>query len=922
LRNSQNAQFVKYQHDPDDPSTISSNIINSLHCGERNELWIGTSSYLEKLDLNTGTFTKISDVIANSILQDKSGHFWIATPSDGLFQMNAQGQVLKDFNGLGDLSLSTVSNLLNPIILGMARHPDSTIWITTNEGLSIFDPAGNMFSHFTLDDLNQSGLSLHSVNILTSGEVLIGGVDGFNIITPDRLNSSHQINEVLITDLKVGGRSVLYDLNNDGFQGHLKREENHQTLTLSHQERALSISYSVIEYNAPDKINFAYRLEGFEDEWNYTSAHFRQAQYPGLPPGSYQLWLKATNSRGEWGKAAVKLKIVVTPPYWATWWFRLLFAIAMGALIVLLVRLRTRQLHLHQKNLQKLIDHKTAELSKKGEQLQLQNLELQSQKNEILRISEQIKQANENKMEFFTSISHEFRTPLTLILGPIEQLKARIRESDKREVGHFLTTIEKNGFRLLRLINDILDFRKIDTGNMKIICVKADIMPFLDHLIEAFREIASRKAIELSFEKSTHGYECWFDPGKLEIICFNLLSNAFHYTPSGGKVTLVVNIDDRKKCISLEVRDTGIGMNESELDHVFNRFYQVGNGISDSKGSGIGLSLTKDVVEIQRGHITVHSLPEKGTTFSVELPMFDPENEDNQNVVFNKFGSPEPNLGLAANLTGELNAAGSSPVKPPKSAAKRQDVILIVEDDLDMQRYLQSCLEHTYKILLASNGEEGLEIAKKEQPHLILSDVMMPKMTGPDLCQKVKQDFTISHIPVVLLSAQTAYETQLDGYDKGADGFIGKPFHQGLLLAKLGSVLASKERLFLKFKNEKILEPSEITVTSVDEEFVTRAKEIVEKNMDNSDFEVQDMISELGMSRTLLHMKLKKLMNCSTTDFIRGLRMKRASQLLRSGNYRVAEVCYMVGYNDPQNFSKVFRQHFGQTPSDHKSQQT
>lgn len=910
------ATFVKYRHDDDDSTSISNNIINALFCDSKNQLWVGTSMYLERMDIQTGKFTQVKRIITNSILQGHHSDLWIATPAEGLWQLDLQGNVLKHFDGSEHDPFSIASNLPNPITLGMVRHADSSIWITTNGGLSIFNPKTTTFSHYSLGELNQSALSLNSIETLRSGEVLIGGIDGFNIIHPDSLQTSDPPQSVFITDVKIAGTSLYYDRNIKVRDKLQSKQGEVPTLMLNQQDRGLSISFSVLEYDAPEKIDFAYKLDGLEKGWNYTSTNFRHAQYSSLPSGNYRLLLKATNNRGVWGNPELGLHVIVTPPFWATWPFRILMGLLTLGCVFLIIRLRTRQLYYQKERLLELVDQKTSELSLKSEQLLDQNKSLKEQKEEIIRITEAVRKANENKIRFFTSVSHEFRTPLTLILGPIEQLKEKMTSSLNPENLHLLSIIEKNGFRLLRLVNEILDFRKIDTDNMKIICVKSDIVLFLDQLVQGFEETARRKKITLTFSKSPQDFICWFDPGKLEIICYNLLANALSFTQEGGQVDFTVHLNDDAQVVQIEVKDNGPGIQAKDLESVFKRFYQIDDSDHHSKGSGIGLSLTKEMVEVQGGDITVESKPFEETVFKVSVPLFDPENfQDDRNIIFNEYGRPQHDLSLSGQFVRDpLNYKKAEAV----SKSKKKQIILIVEDNLDMQGYLLSCLESTYQVILATNGADGLKLAKSSQPDIIISDIMMPEMNGLELCQKVKSDLVISHIPVILLSAQTSYETQLEGYDLGADAFIAKPFSQRLLHARLRSILAAKKRLYSLFKNQAILEPAKITVTSVDEEFVRKSKELVEQNIGNSSFEVKDLMRELGVSRTLLHTKFKKLMNCSTTEFIKTMRMNRACQLLKSSDHRVSDICYMVGYSDPHNFSKVFKQHFGRTPTEYK----
>lgn len=911
--------FLRYQRDDSKPHTLQNNTVYDLCEDEDKNIWIATSQYLEKLDRKTDRIKQVLYHSMSSVVCDDEGFLWGGTFGEGIYKINTDGEMLKKYQSVEELSLQGSRHVSKSTVLSMIMTKDKEIWLTTNKGVSLYDIESETFTNYSLiDELQQNSLIISSLFRLKSGKVLIGGIDGFNILERKEMSEMPEIPSVIFSDFRLYNQSIVYDISKSKNARIKIPAYQVKELLLSYKDDLILIEFAALEYNEPDRIKYAYKLEGFDENWINTSANMRYANYSNLKPGTYIFKVKASSYHGEWDDKETSLKIVISPPFWETLWFRFL-AFAIGVLlIVLVVRLRTRSLQLQKKALEKQVNEKTSEIQEQYKILEDKNAELSSQKEEILAQKDEIiaktdevKRANEKKLQFFTSMSHEFRTPLTLILGPVENLLEK-HKNDK-ESKYYLSVAQKNANRLLRLINEILDLRKMDSMNMKIKCIHADIIAFSKNLLMAFEALANKSKVQLKFNADQDSFFTWFDTGKIEIILYNLISNALKFTPENGIITLSSKIDATH--IFLKVSDTGIGIDEEAQKNIFDRFYQVeSNSVDGNKGTGIGLSLTHEIVKYLGGNIEVVSSIGKGTSFTVELPIINKDKE-HENIVFNESVNLNPDLELISQIQPIYEVDEPYELIQEVSEDVEKKTILVVEDDEDLRNYVVSCLSDTYSISEAGNGKEGLEKAKEVQPHLIISDIMMPVMDGIEFCDRIKADFNTSHIPVVLLSAKTTLESQLEGFETGADAFIPKPFNKKYLQTRVKTIIKSRDRLRELFQNKLNIEPKEITVTSVDEKFIENAKEMVENNIDNSEFGVNNLVEGLGMSRTLLHMKFKKLLDCSTGEFIKTMRLKRACQLLSQKKHRVSDVCYMVGFNDPHSFSKSFKKHFGETPT-------
>ena len=684
-------------------------------------------------------------------------------------------------------------------------------------------------------------------------------------------------------------------------------------------------------------------MEGFDNEWIYYNSSQRFATYTNLNPGTYTFKVKASNDPEVWGDNVTSLTIVVEPPLWATWWARTLyFLLACGAVWLLL---RFFTLRMKEKN-----------------ELRIERFKMRQQ--------EELTQA---KMGFFTNISHEFRTPLTLIIGPLEQMMETETDPEKQQLHSMM---HRNAERLLRLINQILELRKLEQGKMKLQVQQLELVSFVSDLLGSFTDLANRKHISLTYSYNASQIRVWYDPDLLDKCLFNILSNAFKFTPDGGKVSLDIREDEGGR-VYITVSDTGVGMDKDTLQRVFERFYQ-GNSKQLTAGSGIGMHLAKSIAELHGGNITASSEMDMGSSFCLLILPGNSHFAVEQMALEDGFHRVEEKetKGTGAEMQevttgaqGVSDAQTASKILDGSVTAKEQNVqgatkvrqvtelqglrempedmknskamespeasdvhevqedavgkkltILVVEDDEDIRKYIRKELESRYQVEEAVNGALGLSKVKKILPDLVITDVMMPEMTGTELCKRLKTDAETCHIPVIILTAQSDLEHRIEGLETGADSYIPKPFNVKHLNVRIEKLIALRQTLKERFSKSLNMEAQEVTLTSTDERLLQHAIDYIRENLEDPELSVENMSKALGMSRTHLHRKLKALTNQSPIEFIKVIRMKQAAYLLSTGKLSVSEVGYKVGYNTPSYFSSSFNAHFGMSPTAYMEQ--
>ncbi|TGV01849.1 hybrid sensor histidine kinase/response regulator transcription factor [Flavivirga rizhaonensis] len=884
---------TNFKHELDNPESISSNIIRSLKQDQNGNIWIGTANGLNKLSSEekikpSPNFIKyfhdendeysISHNYILPIFVSSKGQIWVGTLGGGLNKVITSSGSTKDHF----LSYNTLDGLPNNVIKAILEDDNNNLWCSTNKGLTRFSPEKLEFQNFGLEDgLQDMEFTELAALKRASGEMLFGGINGFNAFYPKEiLSDSFDVNlvfenlQILNETVKIGdtlnGRVIL-PLNINEID----------ELKLKHKERSFSIGFSTLHYAAPLQNKYAYKLEGFDSDWIYTSALNRIAKYTNLSPGKYKFKVKASNSNGHWSSNELLLGIYVEPPWWSSKWALLIYTIVfLGGLWLF----------------RKFTIIKT---TKKNEYV-LEAMEKQK-----------LEELSQLKLTFFTNISHEFRTPLTLIIGFIERLQtfsATLPELDRQK---YYDKIFKNSKILLKLINQLIGFRKLEHGKLKLKVSYNDLTNFIILLSENFNEVANRKKIIFNVH---HEQEIitWFDAEIIERVLFNLLSNAFKFTPISGKIS--VNLRSDNEYAYIEVEDSGKGIPNEIQEHIFERF---SNTNSEGKfGSGIGLSFIKNLIEMHHGSISFKSAEGIGSTFKVILPM------DKSTYSYDEISEEDITLdGKLKNQHWLLPAVEIDEIENKDTANTKFQSILLVEDNKDILYFLEETFKTQFNIYKAEEGQQAFDICLDNNIDLVISDIMMEGMDGYSFCKKLKSDDRINHIPIILLTAKNTPESKIKGYSLGAEAYVSKPFSLKELEARVEALLESRNNIIRKFKNEIEISPAEVGLTSIDERFINRVMVCIENNMSNSDFTVEMLARECGLGRMELNKKLKALVGFTTNAFIRNIRIKRAAQLLKRNMHSVSEIMYEVGFNDAQYFREAFKKQIGLTPSSYKKRE-
>jgi signal transduction histidine kinase/ligand-binding sensor domain-containing protein/DNA-binding response OmpR family regulator len=900
----------------------SNNSVLSICRDYQGFIWVGTygdglkrvnplTKEVKHFRINDENPASLIDNLVHVVFEDKNRNLWVGT-KDGLDRFDRQSEHF--------IHYSTLNGLPNNVINGILQDDENNLWVSTNKGLSKFNPGTGEFRNYNIHDGLQGNEFNRGVCFAApNGDFLFGGVNGLNIFNPAEIQDNPFIPNVVITGMKIKNTPISFGDKNNILDKHISATNE---IVLPYDFSVLTFDFVALNFTKSEKNQYAYFLENYDEEWRFVNEQ-RTATYTNLNPGEYEFFVKGSNNDGLWNEQGTSVKLTVLPPYWKTWWFRAIIVFLIWGGFTVLFMIRTRMIKHQKMELEKLVAERTRELQLQKSKVESKNLELEKQKQEILfqrdqveQMTQKVHEADQMKLRFFTNISHEFRTPLTLIIGPVEKM---LNSSLKDEIQEQLSLIHRNALRLLRLVNEIMDFRKIETGRMKLRVTNNDLSAFVHDIYFSFNELAKRQKIHYTFDCKKPEITGWFDRDKVEKILFNLVSNAFKFTPPGGKISISVDEEKRfsnespspKKYGIISVSDNGRGISKENLERIFDRFYQVeGNSSQVWQGSGVGLSLTKNLVDIHYGDIQVKSEKWQGTTFTVAIPI-EKENYESKEIVDSLYA--ENNFMAPLNTLEDWKEIKNE--KEEKKGSQKMPAVLIVEDNSDVRLYIKEEIKSEYHILEAENGKEALVLAQKNNIDLIVSDIMMPEMDGLELCKQMKSNLETSHIPIILLTARTTDNYKLKGLEIGADDYVFKPFNATILSARMKNLIETRKLLKQRFSKELSITPKEVTVTSPDEKFLTKALEIVEKFMTDSEFNVDRLVEEVGMSRSVFYRKLKNLTGQSANDFIKTMRLKRAAQILRQNKLTISEVSYEVGFNDPQYFSKCFSKQFGLTPS-------
>lgn len=805
------------------------------------------------------------------ILEDRRGRLWVGSEGGGLSLYDPERDRFEPVNNRYGLLAEAVFNL--------SEDADGNLWMGTNAGLvrlTVSEDARTAEArvYTTADGLCGNIFIRNAVTGTADGRLFFGGHNGYNSFLPVQVGEEEDPPAVSLTDILV--HNVSLRMMPDGERERVSHESPDFTrrITLDHRHNNLSLEFSALSYLNPSRNQYAYRLEGYEPEWRYTGASNRTANYNALPPGDYTFHLKGSNGNGVWSDAERTVAIRVLPPPWQTGWAYTLYIMAGMALLYgayrwILARARRRQ------------------------RSELERMERVK--------SEEVNQA---KLRFFTNVTHEFMTPLTILSASVDELRHR-----EPGLSDAYAVMSDNVNRLIRLIQQILEFRKAETGNLRLRVSRGDLLAFTREKVEAFRPLMRKRGIRCELlTGDLPALEGFFDPDKLDKILYNLLSNAAKYNREGGSVVVRLERSADGASVTLSVSDEGPGLSAETRENLFRRFYEGDYRRFHTTGNGIGLSLTRDLVLLHGGTIRAESEEGRGTTFVVTLPIgreaFRKEDVDDEAVALPAV-PPEPDP--------LPPAAGEEP-----ESASSSCTLLLVEDNEDLLRLMSRLLSRDYRVLVARDGKEALEQVAAEDISLVVSDVMMPVMDGIALCRAIKGNADSCHIPILLLTAKSREEDRVEAYDSGADAFLSKPFNLSLLQSRVRNLLRARARVAHDFKKQLVFEASELSYTSMDEEFLSRAVECVRRHLADENFDQPQFIDEMGTSKSTLYKKLKSLTGLNTSAFIRNIRLKAACQIMdEKGRVRISEVAYAVGFSDPKYFSACFKKEFGMLPSEY-----
>ncbi|WP_257666346.1 hybrid sensor histidine kinase/response regulator [Parapedobacter tibetensis] len=842
---------------------------------EEGIFWLGTFDALIRLDTKLHTVSRhyIGQAVRD-IRAGKTDSLWLGTEGKGLLRIDKQSGNYRGWTESEGLPSNTVLNLL--------EDNSGNFWMSTFNGLAKFNPRTNqILNYHESDGLQSNQFNYNAALRLASGEFAFGGIKGFNIFFADSIRRDILLPHVVLTDLRINNKSYEHDQRFNGMGDLLTIEE----LTIPYQDAVLSFGFAALEFSSPGNIRYAYLLEGWDKDWNYIENQ-RNAHYSRLNEGNYVLRIKSTNADGTWSPFERTLSIKVLPPWWRTFWAYGIYAVLFFAGIysyVYDVRRRTRLKY----------------------EVELAHMEVEKEK-----------ELNERKLSFFTHISHEFRTPLTLIVNPIKEL---LYSKDKMVDSEELTVVYRNSKRLLSLVDQLLLFRKADSEADKLRLVRLNIVELCHEVFLCFKQQAESKHLNYQFASVGEFVELYGDREKLEITLFNLLSNAIKFTPDGGKVS--IQIQETPDGVEIQVEDTGCGIPEQVGDHLFAKFYRdfEGNG-KGVAGFGIGLYLVKKFVDAHGGTIIYCSTPNKGSLFTLTLckgkGQFDGqfvfEDLSERSIFLDELASDEL---LGGNGIGET---GYDQIKKVTEVVSDLPVMLVVDDNAQIRQYIQKIFEDGYAIYEADTGEGGLEMIRTYQPDIVLSDVMMKGISGIELCARVKQDESLSHIPVILLTASSSDEIKLKGIEGGADDYITKPFDNEILVARVSNILKSRNQLQRYFYNEVTLQHNDYKISSEYSDFLQLCIQTVEQHLDNPDFTIKLLADEVGMSHSALYKRVKSISGKTANEFVRYIRLRKVAQLLISTDLNISEAAFTAGFNDMKYFREQFFKLFGVRPSEYK----
>lgn len=890
--NLDNKKLTNFQNNKQHTAvSLPDNWINTFYLDKNGMIWIGMFTGVSCFNPSTQEFIHSEDNnyliksdIVHCILEGDDQLMWIGT-ADGLYSYNKENGETKRYTQKDGLS--------NDAIAGLCKDKEGNIWISTFNGISKYNPHSDTFINFYAGDGLQGNEFTRGAFFHTqSGNIIFGGINGITSFVPEQIIDSPIKLDLVITNFLLSGEPINNQTLSGGKPIITDAVDEAKTFRLSHNDNTFRITFSTLRFEDTRQTYYKYRIKELHESWQTTPTGHYDIGYNNLPPGKYTLEVRAINRNNQ--SDIHTYHIIITPPWYASWWAKLLYTILAGILcwtIINYIRIR---------------------FQRKRELIEIQHAQ----------------DINEAKLQFFINISHEIRTPMTLIITPLEKLLRNCKEPD---LYNTYLMIYRNGQRILQLINQLMDIRKIEKGQMKLHFYHTNLVIFIRDIVSDFQIAAQQKQIKISFVPEESEINAWIDPNNFDKVLNNLLANALKFTPDGGQITISLRKGENDSCtstlhkyIEIQVKDTGIGLDEKQKERIFDRFYQIDNNTTHNLGgTGVGLHLTHSLILLHHGNITAENNTDcSGSTFTIQIP------SGCEHLTPEEMCQPSASP-IIVPTTETLDLMGTSCLEAEilqemkKEAGKKRVKtnlnILIVDDEKEIQQLLQEELSNEYRIATCNNGKEAYEYILSHNVDLIISDVMMDEMDGFTLCKKVKQNTNVNHIPIILVTAKEGIENQVEGLDLGADAYLTKPFHIEVLKSNINNLLKNRRLLKNKFSGsqEQADKIQQISIKSADETLMNKIMEIINKNLSEPNLSVEMLAQEVGLSRVHLHRKLKELTSLSTRDFIRNIRMQQAAQLLKEKKLSISEVAYAVGYNNLSHFSSSFKEMYGISPKDY-----
>ena len=864
-------------------------IIRNIFKDSKGNIWISTdkginrlskkesvkdSPYFERFTIGNNNQYLSHDYILQ-IMEAQNGIIWIGTMGGGLIRYMENTDRSYSFT-----TITTKEGLPNNTIKSIVEDDEGFLWLASNKGLTKYNPNdGNIINYDVTDGLQDNDFSEICGLRRRNGEIVFGGINGFNVFRTHQLEIDQTKPKLFFTNFQILNKEIHKGdlVNNDEIL--TKTIEYTKRIELEYDHNSFSIGFAGIQYNAPQKHNYRYILEGFDNEWYKASPDYRMAKYTNIPDGTYTFKVMGSNSDNIWVDEPIVLEIIVKPPKYRSPLALGFYTLSLLILVIIVTRV-------------------VREIVQRRKDVMVANIE-----------KEKVEEISRLRLQFFTNISHEFRTPLSLIVTPLEQLIKESKKNSSKNQQYNLNLIKHNVGIMMRLITQLLDFRKLDQHKLQIQPSRQNLNQFLRNIYQAFEVLAKQKNISYIFYPYSGGDDIWIDVDKMEKVIYNLLSNAFKYTGNNGQVILKADADLNTNQYIISVSDTGIGIDPEEEIHIFERYYRVDNKKKRNiSGTGIGLALAKGFVDLHQGEIGFYPNNEEGTVFFVKLRM------GNAHFSQNILTDPQ-----------ELNPMSAPKYESPVSDETEDDKriedkhlpkMLIVEDNFDLRKQIKNIFRNEYRVYEAEDGIDGLKKSKELLPDIIVTDVMMPNMDGMEMCRKIKEEEEISHIPIMILTAKNTEETIVEGYDLGADGYVMKPFSIEVLKARVNSLVKNREQLRARFQKEIEINPKIISNTPADSRFLDKILESIETNLSESEYSVEQLANDYGVSRIYLNRKLKALTGETTIEFMRNIKLKHAAELLKQNKLNISEVAWEVGYNDIRTFRKRFKEKFEMSPSE------